>query len=182
MPVLRELERRGIHFSGCLYAGLMLTADGPRVLEFNVRFGDPETQAVRAAPRRRPRCERSRPRPPATPPASMRASRRGAGARHASCWPRAATRRRRETGVPIDGVERGGGLPGVIVFHAGTALRGGRLVTAGGRVLAVSAARPDARRRPASGPTPASELIAFDGAQRRTDIALAAAEGEAARA
>ena len=45
-PLLAELARRGIPFSGCLYAGLMLTADGPRVLEYNVRFGDPETQAL----------------------------------------------------------------------------------------------------------------------------------------
>ena len=45
-PVLLELERRGARFSGCLYAGVMLTADGPRILEFNVRFGDPETQAI----------------------------------------------------------------------------------------------------------------------------------------
>src|SRR5207344_3617469 len=45
-PVLDELARRGIPFQGMLYAGLMMTADGPRVLEFNVRFGDPETQAV----------------------------------------------------------------------------------------------------------------------------------------
>ena len=85
-----------------------------------------------------------------------------------------------EAGVPIDGVEQAAAT-GALVFHAGTALRDGRLATAGGRVLAVSAlgdSLAEARERAYAG----VERIRFDGAQHRTDIALAAAGREAARA
>jgi phosphoribosylamine--glycine ligase len=178
-PVLLELERRGIHFSGCLYAGLMLTADGPRVLEFNVRFGDPETQAIV-------------PRLDGDLCAAMLACATGSGGAElavsgdacvtlvlaAGGYPSAPRR-----GDPISGVDAAEAVDGVSVFHAGTA-RGeaGVLVTAGGRVLDVSATGPtlrEARDRAYA----AAALIEFDGKQLRGDIAQAAArEEEHARA
>jgi phosphoribosylamine--glycine ligase len=173
VPVLRELARRGIHFNGCLYAGLMLTADGPRVLEFNVRFGDPETQVIV-------------PRIAADLLELLHAAATGRLERAAvALHPGAAVAvvlasrgypASSESGVPIDGlaVAADDAEGRVAVYHAGTALAGGRVVTAGGRVLAVSArgtSIADARDRAYA----AVDLIAFDGMQRRTDIAAAAA-------
>ena len=138
-PLLAELARRGIPFSGCLYAGLMLTADGPRVLEYNVRFGDPETQALVA-------------RFDGDLAAALAAIAHGAPDEvelgvsgdaavtlvlAAPGYPEAT-----RTGQPIEGIERAEALPGVSVQHAGTALRDGQLVVAGGRVLGVTATAP----------------------------------------
>ena len=140
-PLLAELARRGIPFSGCLYAGLMLTADGPRVLEYNVRFGDPETQALAA-------------RFDGDLAAALAAIAHGAPDEvalgvgddaavtlvlAAPGYPEAT-----RTGQPITGIERAEALPGVSVQHAGTALRDGRLVVAS--AAACSASR--RRRRP----------------------------------
>ena len=177
VPVLRELDRRGIHFRGCLYAGLMLTADGPRVLEFNVRFGDPEAQAVL------PRLDADlleRLAEAAAGSLQQRAFDTAAPAAVSVVMASRGYPASSEAGVPIDGVEEAEAT-GALVFHAGTALRDGRLATAGGRVLAVSALGDSlaaARERAYAG----VERIRFDGAQRRTDIALAAAGREAARA
>jgi phosphoribosylamine--glycine ligase len=117
-PVLAELAHRGAPFVGVLYAGLMLTDDGPRVLEFNCRFGDPETQAIL------PRLD-----------GDLTASAEAAVAVVLAAPgypddPAAGTEIRR-----VDEAEAAGAL----VFHAGTALRGDRLVSAGGRVLTVTA-------------------------------------------
>jgi phosphoribosylamine--glycine ligase len=171
-PVLDELAGRGIPFQGVLYAGLMMTARGPMVLEFNVRFGDPETQAI--LPRLRSNllevleaaCDPGGlarvgqltwdPRTAVTIALASRG------------YPASASR-----GDVITGLER---VPGeVYVTHAGTARSSdGALVTAGGRVLSVTALGGDAAdaRRAAYA---AADMIEFDGKQLRRDIALRAA-------
>jgi phosphoribosylamine--glycine ligase len=171
-PVVDELHRRGTPFHGCLYAGLMLTADGPRVLEFNVRFGDPETQAVL------PRLGSD------LLELALRAVRPGGLEGAVLEWddrwavtvvlasagyPASASR-----GDVIAGVER---VPAdVEVTHAGTALDdAGRLVTAGGRVLNVTGLGGDPAAARAAAYA-AADLITFEGRQLRTDIALRAVE------
>ena len=171
-PVVDELRRRGTPFHGVLYAGLMLTVDGPRVLEFNVRFGDPETQAV--LPRLRSDLLDLLTR--AATPQGLR----GAELEWDERWsvtvvlasagyPASAS-----TGDAIAGLDR---VPGDIeVTHAGTAQApDGSIVTAGGRVLNVTGL--------GDGPGPArdaayaaADLIPFEGRQLRRDIALRAVE------
>ncbi len=174
VPVLRELARRGLHFNGCLYAGLMLTATGPRVLEFNVRFGDPETQALL------PRIEgdfAERLLEAATGRLAREAVRVRPGASVSVVLASRGYPEGSEAGVAITGIDAAEAT-GARVYHAGTALRGDRLVTAGGRVLAVTAlgaSLAEARERAYA----ACESIAFDGAQYRRDIAAAAVTAEA---
>ncbi|MGO9497320.1 MAG: phosphoribosylamine--glycine ligase [Solirubrobacteraceae bacterium] len=165
-PVLDELARRGIPFQGVLYAGLMMTADGPRVLEFNVRFGDPETQAL--LPRLRSDLL----------DALLRATRPGGLADVRLDWSpqwsvlvvlaSAGYPDEPFLGDEITGLEAI--PPEVEVTHAGTARRGGRLVTSGGRVLGVAAlgSDPDSARRSAYA---AAQMISFAGRQMRSDIA-----------
>ncbi len=169
-PLVDELRRRGTPFHGVLYAGLMLTSDGPRVIEYNARFGDPETQAV--LPRLRSdlldllvRAARPGGLEGATldfaPDAAVTVVLAGAGypARSAS-------------GDVISGLED---VPGdVEVTHAGTARdAAGSIVTAGGRVLNVTGLGPDiAAARDAA--YAAADLITFEGRQLRRDIALRA--------
>ena len=172
-PVVDELRARGTPFHGVLYAGLMLTADGPKVLEFNVRFGDPETQAV--LPRLRSR--------PARPADARHAARRAGGRRARlgrALGGHARAGQRRLPGVVVDAATSSPGSTtlagGVEVTHAGTARRdGGAIVTAGGRVLNVTAlgADPAAARDAAYA---AADQIQFDGRQLRRDIALRAVE------
>jgi phosphoribosylamine---glycine ligase len=172
-PVLAELARRGSPFVGLLYAGLMLTDSGPRVLEFNCRFGDPETQSIL------PRVEGDL-------LGALWAAASGEldGAEltesaaaavtvvlAASGYPDAG-----DTGSPIAGIDEAEAA-GALVFHAGTALRGGGVVTNGGRVLNVTGLGPSLReaREAAYG---AVERISFAGMRYRRDIGLAAsAEG-----
>jgi phosphoribosylamine---glycine ligase len=169
-PVVDELARRGTPFHGVLYAGLMLTADGPRVLEFNVRFGDPETQAV--LPRLRSDLL----------DLLERATRPGGLAGAALEWdPRAAVTvvlasrgypESSSSGEEITGLDR---VPaGVEVTHAGTAERAGAIVTAGGRVLNVTALG-DGVAAARAAAYAAADVIAFDGMQLRRDIAGAVA-------
>ncbi len=166
-PVLDELGRRGIPFHGVLYAGLMMTAEGPKVLEFNVRFGDPETQAI--LPRLRSDLLSLLER--ATVPGGLS----GATLRWApetavtvvlasAGYPASSSR-----GDPISGLEA---VPdGVHVTHAGTARnRDGAVVTAGGRVLSVTALGCDTADARASAYA-AADMIQFDGKQVRRDIA-----------
>jgi phosphoribosylamine--glycine ligase len=167
-PVLAELQRRGTPFHGVLYAGLMLTADGPKVLEFNVRFGDPETQAI--LPRLRSDLLELLER--ATEPGGLEGVELEWDGRTAITvvlasrgYPETASE-----GDVISGLERV--PPEVYVTHAGTArLASGEVVTAGGRVLGVTSLgidSADARRAAYA----AADMIEFDGKQVRRDIAL----------
>jgi phosphoribosylamine--glycine ligase len=170
-PVLAELARRGTPFTGLLYAGLMLTEDGPRVLEFNCRFGDPETQSILPRldgdllPLLRGAAEGDLAGETAIgPDAAVTVVVAGAG------YPAAS-----DTGTPIHGVDAAEEA-GALVFHAGTAQREGQLLTSGGRILAVTATGEDvaaARARAYD----AVERISFAGMQFRRDVAWAAAEG-----
>jgi phosphoribosylamine--glycine ligase len=171
-PVVDELRRRGTPFHGVLYAGLMLTAAGPKVLEFNVRFGDPETQAV--LPRLRSDLLDLLTR--AATPAALTGVRPQWDDRAAvtvvlasAGYPASAS-----AGDRIDGLDA---VPaGVEITHAGTAIGSdGGLVTAGGRVLNVTAlgATPADARDAAYA---AADLITFEGRQLRRDIALRAVE------
>jgi phosphoribosylamine--glycine ligase len=165
-PVLAELERRGARFSGCLYAGLMLTPDGPRVLEFNVRFGDPETQAILPLLEGDLAAALHAVALGLLDPSLVRVA-PGACVSlvlAASGYPSAP-----RLGDPIDGIDEAAARAGVSVYHSGTALHSGRLVTAGGRVLAISAVAPDlaaARERAYA----AAACVRFEGRQVRGDI------------
>jgi phosphoribosylamine--glycine ligase len=165
-PVLAELARRGTPFRGALYAGLMLTEDGPRLLEFNARFGDPETQAIL------PRL--------AVPlgPLLLSAA-RGAlqleealavlpGATVAIVLASAGYPGRPTTGDRIDGVAEAM-TDGALVFHAASRAVDGGWETAGGRVLAVVGRGADlATARDAA--EAAADRISWPGMQRRHDI------------
>jgi phosphoribosylamine--glycine ligase len=166
-PVVAEMARRGVPFQGVLYAGLMMTSDGPRVLEFNARFGDPETQALL------PRLEEdllALLRSAATGGLRARAVRVSPEPCVAVVLAAAGYPGTPRAGDPIEGLEAAAAT-GAEVFHAGTAPgRDGRPVTAGGRVLAVAARGPDVwgARRSAYA---AAELIRFEGRQMRRDVA-----------
>jgi len=167
-PTVDELARRGTPFSGLLYAGLALTSRGVRVIEFNARFGDPETQPLLAL-LESPLGELLMASATGTladvaPPTFADGA--AVGVVMASRGYPASS----SAGDVIEGVAAAGSLPGVHVIQAGTALRDGSLVTAGGRVLAVVGTGPDveaARTAAYAGVA----LISFDGAQHRTDIA-----------
>ena len=175
VPTVQEMARRGTPFAGLLYAGLALTSRGVRVVEFNARFGDPETQALMALLD--------------TPlSALLHGAATGTladvglpqwkdGAAVTVVMASAGYPASSSTGDVITGVDQANAVEGVDVIHAGTALDAdGSLVTAGGRVLAVTAVGSDlaeARTRAYRG----VDAISFDGAQRRTDIALAAERG-----
>ncbi len=162
-PVLRELARRGTPFQGLLYAGLMRTADGLRVIEFNARFGDPETQSLlpRLDGDLLPLLGGDLTQPPQVAARAAVTVVLAAGG-----YPQHG-----DSGTPIEGVEAAEAA-GALVFHAGTALRDGRLVTNGGRILDVvgTGATVDAARTAAYD---AVGRIHFAGMRFRTDIAHA---------
>ena len=168
-PIVDELRRRGTPYHGILYAGLMMTAAGPKVLEFNCRFGDPETQAVLP----RLRSDLLDLLEAATRPGGLA----GAEPEWSDDWAVTvvlASRGYPESASKGDAISGLGGLDAE-VLHAGTAERDGELVTAGGRVLNVTALgrTPGAARDRAYA---AAEQIRFDGRQMRTDIALRAVD------
>ena len=167
-PTLHGMALEERPYAGCLYVGLMLTPEGPKVVEFNARFGDPETQVVvplydgdlaelllSAA---RGTLESFR--PPAT------------SKMYAVCvvlasggYPGA-----HKTGLPIDGLDAVDGMDGVVVFHAGTKAQGGGVVTAGGRVLGVTSMKGGSLREAISCAYEAVKRIRFEGMHFRKDI------------
>jgi len=170
MPVLAELARRDAPFVGALFAGVMLTESGPRVLEFNCRFGDPETQSLL------PRIQGD-----LVGALAAAASGDARGVELSTDDDVAVTvviaagdyPERGDQGSPIDGIEEAEAT-GALVFHAGTAVHGDRIVTNGGRVLAVTALAPTLEQARAKS-YDATALISFAGARYRTDIAEEAA-------
>lgn len=173
-PVVRTMEAEDARFRGLLYGGLMLTPDGPKVFEFNCRFGDPETQVVL-------------PRLQSDLGELMLACAEGTLADHTPTWRAQACVSvvmasggypgSYESGKEITGLDAVAQMNDVVAFHAGTKRKSGRVVTASGRVLAVSALGDtvsDARARAYE----AVEHIDFDGKQYRRDIALRASQGE----
>ncbi len=168
-PIVELMRRRGTPFRGVLYAGLMLTADGPRVLELNARFGDPETQAV--LPRLRGdllELLAAAARPGGLAGARLEWSPRCAVTVVLASrgYPASSS-----SGDEIRGLEAVD--PAVEVTHAGTARAGGRVVTAGGRVLNLTALADDPERARAAAYA-AADVIEFDGMQLRRDIAARA--------
>jgi phosphoribosylamine--glycine ligase len=172
-PAIDAMRRRGTPYRGLLYAGLCLTKEGPRVVEFNARFGDPETQVVvdrLASPLAGPLA------------AAASGSLSGAGPLRwapgaavalviaAQDYPGAPV-----TGDVIDGVQDAERSPGAYVLHAGTATGRGKLVTAGGRVLNVVGTGPDLAAARAAAYAAAAR-IRIRGAWYRTDIAATAAQ------
>jgi len=170
-PTITALARVGRPYRGVLFVGLMMTEDGPKVLEFNCRFGDPECQAILA-------------RSSGDLVPSLAAAARGAALPSGGSMPSDGAGDVAvcvtlasggypgdyRTGVPIAGVEEAEAVPGVNVFHAGTARRDDRLVTAGGRVLGVTAV---ARDIPGAidAAYKAVAAIRFEGMHYRGDIA-----------
>jgi phosphoribosylamine--glycine ligase len=169
---VRAMGSEGVRYRGMLYGGIILTDEGPKLLEFNCRFGDPETQAV--IPRLQSdlgelllACVEgnlSNYRANISPEACVTVVIASGG------YPGGY-----RTGLAIEGLELADAVEGVVVFHAGTAEHEGRVVTAGGRVLGVSAlgeTLADARARAYE----ACSRIAFEGMHYRRDIAERAAE------
>ena len=169
-PTVDEMARRGTPFSGLLYAGLALTSKGVRVIEFNARFGDPETQVVLArlaSPLSQLLLAAATHRLSEVDPPQWNDTAAVTVVLAAQGYPE-----RPQTGARITGLDS---VQGVTVFHAGTALHNGELVVAGGRVLSVTATGNTlaaARQRAYD----AVDVVNFDGMQYRTDIALVAAQ------
>jgi len=174
-PTIQGLAREGIDYKGVLYAGIMLTQNGPKVLEYNARFGDPETQVI--LPRLDCDLYELLMATATGNLAGMEARRldqRAVSVVLASRgYPEAP-----ESGKPINGLADAAALDGVQVFHAGTKLEGDQIVTAGGRVLNVTALGTtfaEARRQAYR----ACDMISFEGMQFRRDIGERAEAAEA---
>ena len=166
LPTMNAMNAEGRPFKGCLYFGLMLTPNGPKVIEYNARFGDPETQVV--LPRLKSDFadvilavaeERLAEQPVEWTDEAAACVVMASGGYPAS-YPK---------GLEITGLDENGQLPGVTVYHAGTAQKDGKLVTSGGRVLGVTAlgkTLDEALEKAYA----AVEKIHFDGAHYRRDI------------
>jgi phosphoribosylamine--glycine ligase len=171
-PIVDELRRRGTPYHGVLYAGLMMTADGPKVLEYNARFGDPETQAVLP----RLRSDLLELLQAATRPGGLE----GVRLEWSETWAVTVVLASRgypessSSGDEISGLRNIDSLE-VEVLHAGTAEEDGKIVTAGGRVLNVTgigSTAAEARERAYA----AAERVEFEGKQMRHDIAARAVD------
>ena len=167
VPTVDALRRDGVEFRGVLYAGLMLTPSGPKVLEFNVRFGDPECQPLMTRLRGDLVELLWRTAAGTLDEAVFEFDERTActvvlcSGGYPGAYPK---------GVPIEGIERAERLDGVTIFHAGTTRdEQGRLVTSGGRVLGVTALADDLRAARDLA-NQACDLIEFEGAFHRRDI------------
>ncbi|MDO4252309.1 MAG: phosphoribosylamine--glycine ligase [Rothia sp. (in: high G+C Gram-positive bacteria)] len=173
LPTIQELARRGKPFVGLLYCGLILTARGMRVIEFNARFGDPETQVVLArlqTPLGQLLLDTARGDLDSTRPLRWDSRVALDVVMAAAGYPGKV-----EQGQPINGLDKAAQGEGVHLIHAGTVQQADRTLTAGGRVLAVVGLGQDlhqARERVYA----ALSQISWPGAQYRTDIALAAAQ------
>ena len=177
MPVIEGMRAEGREFRGFLYAGLMLTSEGPKVVEFNVRLGDPEAQVVvpmidadlapLLADAARGRLAEDPVRVDARPRVGVVLASGG--------YPGAF-----EKGKVVSGLDRAASIPGVLVFHAGTARRDGDVVTAGGRVLTVVGEGQDFREATSRAYEGASH-IAFEGMRMRADIGRKAFRGAGVR-
>src|SRR5467141_3238068 len=175
-PTMRGLAGEGIHYQGFLYIGLMLTGAGPKVLEFNCRLGDPETQAIVArmdfdlaevlAAVAEARLE----------PSELRWS---PGASVCVVMASGGYPGKFAIGKGIDGLTAAEQIAGVKVFHAGTKREGNSIVTNGGRVLGVTAAAPSIEASLELAYA-AVGRISFDAMQYRRDIAADARRGKAA--
>jgi phosphoribosylamine--glycine ligase len=173
LPTLKALAAEGRPFKGCLYFGLMLTAGGPKVIEYNCRFGDPEAQVVLPLLEGdllqiMLACTEGR-----LMPDKVRFSNRSAACvvLVSAGYPGGC-----RTGYAIGGLNAAGGLEGVTVTHAGTRREGGAFLSAGGRVLNVTATAPTLEQAVKSAYTAARGLT-FEGMRCRTDIGKAALEG-----
>jgi phosphoribosylamine--glycine ligase len=170
-PTLKGLDAEGRPFTGVLYAGLMLTPSGPKILEYNARFGDPETEVI--VPRLQTdlaallvaatRQELHRFQPLEIKPEACVGVVLCSGGYPSSF----------ERGKVIRGLNEAARLPSVEIFHAGTAREGDRLVTAGGRVLVVTACAPTISEASARA-YEAADTIEFDGKHVRRDIGVKA--------
>ncbi|WP_031387114.1 phosphoribosylamine--glycine ligase [Desulfonatronum thiodismutans] len=165
-PLIRLLAEKGQPFQGVIYAGLMFTAKGPYVLEYNVRFGDPECQPLMVrlesdlAEIMSACCEKRLAQVPVRWSEKTGLCVVLAAPGYPGSYPK---------GMAISGLDRAEVVPGVTVFQAGTTLKNGRLVSSGGRILGVTALAPDlvsAR----SAAYQAADLIDFDGKYLRRDI------------
>jgi phosphoribosylamine--glycine ligase len=171
-PVVEGMRAEGVEYRGFLYAGLMMTCDGPKVIEFNVRFGDPEAQVVmplmsgEIAPQLAAAAEGALLHTPIT----LRDEVAVGVVLASGGYPGSVT-----SGRPIAGIDAAEQVDGVKVFHAGTAIKDGGLVTAGGRVLTVVATASDYTHAIARA-YQAVDRIAFDGMQYRRDIGAKAVQ------
>ena len=172
-PTMAAMSAEGCPFKGCLYFGLMLTPDGPKVIEYNCRFGDPETQVVLPLLksdllRIMLACTEGK---LSETPVEFSAESAACVILASGGYPE-----HYEKGKEISGLENGQ-LPGGegVVYHAGTAPKNGRLVTSGGRVLGVTATAPDLKTALEKAYA-AADNISFEGLHRRSDIGRRALE------
>jgi phosphoribosylamine--glycine ligase len=171
-PTLAGCIAEGFPFRGVLFLGLMMTPDGPKLLEYNVRFGDPETQAIliRLETDIVEICEAMLNGTLGRLEVNWRPGSSACVVLAASGYPS-----KPNTGAIINGLAEAGGMPGIEIFHAGTAKdESGNYVTAGGRVLGITAAGPDLSTS-LSKVYSAVDLIDWQGIQFRRDIGAVAA-------